>query len=161
MLRQNLSYLYQQQLENIQTFFAFSKNVNFFSKLLFFSFAKNSLSMSIHFCHLCGSFSIPFANHDVDLLLKYRFTAEMKATLVSYLFPASSFFQFWKQIKVTGGKVWDNNCHLKELISSTVDEAVREGTLSCKRRTFIWASLRHNFFSFSLSFFSKSLLNCI
>ena len=40
-----------------------------------------------------------------------------------------------------------------ELISSIVDEAVREGTLSSKRMTFFWAS---NFFSFSLSFFFQN-----
>ena len=78
-----------------------------------------------------GGYCIPSANREVDLLLRYRFTAKIKAILVSYLFPAS-FFQFWKQIKVAE---WDgarsglyggsnNNCHLKELLSCTSDEAV-------------------------------------
>ena len=63
-----------------------------------------------------------------------------------------AFFQFWKQIKVTGCKVLlygglENNWHLKELIISTVDEAVLEEALSCKRRKFFWASLGRNFFS--------------
>ena len=41
------------------------------------------------------------------------------------------------------------------MISSTVVEAVWEGTLSCKRQTFFWTSQGHNFFSFSLSFFQN------
>ena len=31
------------------------------------------------------------ANHEVDLLLRYQFTAAIKAYLVSYLFPVSLF----------------------------------------------------------------------
>ena len=60
---------------------------------------------------------------------------------------------------------WDNNCHLKELISSTVYEAWRVGQqlplegvkFYCRWGIVIhfWASLERNFFSFSLSFFSK------
>ena len=67
------------------------KRSNFF--IFFFS------KYSIHFCHLHGSFCLPSANHEVHLLLRYQFTAEIKAALVSYWFPASLFFQFWKQYK--------------------------------------------------------------
>ena len=42
---------------------------------------------------------------------------------------------------------WDNNCHLKELINSTVDEAV----CHAKEGHFFWASLVRNHFSFCLS----------
>ena len=35
-----------------------------------------------------GSFCNPSANHEVDLLLRYRLSDEIKAALVSYLFPA-------------------------------------------------------------------------
>ena len=59
-----------------------------------------------------------------------------------------------------GGGGGNNSCHLKELISPTVDEAMR-GALSCRRRTFFWASPRHNSLSFSFEFFSKLLLNSI
>jgi hypothetical protein len=45
-------------------------------------------------------------NHDVDLCFRYCVTVDIKAALVLYFFPASNFFQFWKQIKVTGGEVW-------------------------------------------------------
>ena len=75
----------------------------------------------------------PSENHEVDLPLMYRFTAEIKAALVSYLFPASLFFSSGNK-KIVAGRSkgwgaktalygrWYNNCNLKELISSTVDE---------------------------------------
>ena len=57
---------------------------------------------------------------------------------------------------------WDNGCHLKEMISSTVDEVVgEEGIFMQKKDIFFWASLGRNFFSFSLSLFSNLLLNGI
>ena len=34
----------------------------------------------MHFCHLHGSFCIPSENHEVDLLLRYRFQADVKAS---------------------------------------------------------------------------------
>ena len=68
------------------------------------------------------------ADHEVDLLLRYRFTVEIKASLVSYLFPASFFFQFWKQITGGGGGALvcteGATIAMKVLISSIVDKAV-------------------------------------
>ena len=71
--------------EGEQTFCSFSRIVEYFSKIFFFFFFKVFPTYrSVHFCHLHGSCSIISANHDVDLLLKYRFTAEIKA-LVSFV----------------------------------------------------------------------------
>ena len=51
--------------------FALSQRpLNIFQKFFLF-FLKVSLTSSVHFCHLCGSFCIPAANHEVDLLLGY------------------------------------------------------------------------------------------
>ena len=65
----------------------FFKNSFYF--LFFFKVFPTSLFTLLH---LRGSFCIPSVNHEVDLLLRYRFTAEIKSALVSYLFPASLFF---------------------------------------------------------------------
>ena len=62
------------------------------SIVLLFKKLKYSPPTSIHFCHLCRSFCIPSTNHKVDILLRYRFTYEIKPVLVSYLFPTSLFF---------------------------------------------------------------------
>ena len=78
-----------------------------------------------------------------------------------YLFPASLFSVLERKVVgegdgrgarsgLYGG--WDNNCHLKELKSCTVDEAVWEGTLSCKRRTFFFGLAWGATFSFDLFF---------
>ena len=58
--------------------------------------------MSIHFCPLLGSFGIPSTSNEVDLMLMYLFTAEIKVALVSYLFPASLFFSSGNKLKSQG-----------------------------------------------------------
>ena len=75
----------------------------FFQKFFLFFF-KVFPTYVYTLCHLRGSFCIPSANHEVDLLLRYRFTAEIKAILVSYLFVETLFFQVWKQMKVAEGQ---------------------------------------------------------
>ena len=55
-------------------FLLFLKNLSIFFKI-FFSISKYSSPMSIHLCSLRRSCFVPSANHDVDLLLRYRFTA--------------------------------------------------------------------------------------
>ena len=161
--------------------FALSEDSLNICPISFYSFSKFSLSTSVHFCHLHVSFCISSTNHVVDFLLRYRFTAEIKADLVSYIFPASLCFQFWKYEKSQGmvcvwggggegggcwgGERWaeisavrtmgQNNANLKVCISSNVDEAVWEEALSCKRRTVFWLALDANFSVFSLSFLFK------
>ena len=136
-LKKKLAGMYEGLSEIIQTFCSFSKTVIYFSKTLFILsqsipskyFLKVFPQSLCTFAIFVGVFCSPFANHKVDLLLRYQLTVEIKATLISYLFPASLYFQFWKQIKVPGARSWlyrgwYSNCRLKELISSTVDEAV-------------------------------------
>ena len=127
--------VYEGRSDNIPAdfFCSFSKTVKDFSKNLFQSIPHLHCT-SVHFCYLHWSFCIPSANPEVDLPLRYRFTAGIKAALVSFLLLESLFVQVLKQINVAGAKSglyggWDNNC---VLINSTA--AVGEGALSCKRR---------------------------
>ena len=123
----------------------FLRNLNIFQIFLF----------KVFFTYICTL--LPFSyellyslsNHVVGLLLRYKFTAVIKATVVSYLFPASLFISSGNKwnlqgVCVCGGggggggrggeggsmsglyRGWDN---LKELISSAVIEAVWEGSL--------------------------------
>ena len=74
-----------------------------------------------------------------------------------FVFVSSEPFLIVRETKVTGDKVWavwrvGQQLPL-ERVDSTGDEAVSEGALSCKRRTFFWASLECNFFFFSFFFF--------
>ena len=97
----------------ISRLFALSQKLLNIYKNSFTSFS-NSPSTAIHFCHLC----IPSANNEVDLLLRYQFTAEIKAALFSYLFPVSLFpvletnKSHWE---ARSWIRWDNNCHLKDM----------------------------------------------
>ena len=84
--------IYEARSKNILMFCSYLSNVKYFSKNIFMLF-RNIPNRSIHFCHLRGSFCIPTANHEVDLPPRYRFTAEIKAALVSYLFPARTVFR--------------------------------------------------------------------
>ena len=82
-------------------------------------FSMYSSPTSIHF----GSFVFPLQT----ILQRYRFTSEIKAALVLYLLPVSRFSVLETKSQghgpmLSGG--WDDNCHLKDLICSTVDEAV-------------------------------------
>ena len=62
---------------------------------------KSGQSSSRSFTVLRGSLCILSSNHEEDLLLRYRFIAEIKTALDSYFF-SEAYFQFWKQIKVAG-----------------------------------------------------------
>ena len=137
--------------QKLYRLFALSqKTLNIFSKNLDILFSK--------ILHAHGRFcKIP---QEIDLLLRYWFTTEIKAALVSYLFPAS--FVFWdletnKRGQGLHGQYrgWYNNSHLKELVSSTVtvDVTVWEG--HAKEGYFSGQAMGCKFFSFSfsLSFF--------
>ena len=92
------------------------------------SFSKYSPPISIHFWPFSWSFCIPTANHEVDLLLRYSLQLKSKLPW-SLIFPASLFSVLETNKSCWGARSglyngWDNNCHLQELISSTVDEAV-------------------------------------
>ena len=128
--------VYEGQSENIQTFALSHKPLiyYYFFQTFFLFFFKVFPTYVYTSLHLPRIFCIPSANHEEDLLLRYWFTAEIKAALVSYLFPVS-LFQFWKQ-KLQGARSGlyrglDNNCHLKDVISSIVYEAIWEEALSC------------------------------
>ena len=74
--------------------------------------------MSLHSCHLRWSFCIPSVNHKVGLLLRYRFTAEIKAALVSYLFRVS----LLETNENRRGKVWTVRRVEKQLPLEGVDK---------------------------------------
>ena len=77
--------LYEERSENIRTFCSFSKTVKeVFFKNYFYSFSRYSLSASIPFCNLRGSFCIPSANHKVDLLLIYSWVWGARSGLYHY-----------------------------------------------------------------------------
>ena len=125
----------QQQKKNFKHF-SFSKHF-----LLFFKVFPTYICT---FCHLRWSFCIPSANHKVDLLLRYRFIAEIKAALVSYLLPVS----ISSVVETAGGNVWAVRrvgqqlpLELLNLISSTVDEAVWEEALACTLRKHAYSNI--------------------
>ena len=104
-----------------------------------------------------GLHSTKMKKEILNCIEKYRVLRTYRTTLVFVCSEPS--FLFWQQIEVAGARSglyrgWDNNCHMKELISSTVDEAVWQGhCLSWKGRAFFLASQARNFFDFSLIFF--------
>ena len=65
--------------------------INIFQKILLFFFSVPLLRLYT-FAIFVGAFVFCLCTmHEVDLLFRFRFTAEIKAVLVSYLFPASFF----------------------------------------------------------------------
>ena len=107
------------------------KNINYLSTILFILFQRIPHLRLYTFAIIMGAFVFPLQT------MKYTNCWGTDLQLKS-LFLASQVFQICSQIKVAGARSglygrWDN-CHLKEeLISSTVDEAVWKGALSCKR----------------------------
>ena len=111
------------------------KIVKYFFKICFQSIPYLCLYT---FAICLGAFAS--ANHDIDLLPRYQFMAEIKAALVSYLFLVS-IFSVLETNKTRRGQglgcreggttiaTWRSWC-------STVDEVVWEGALSCKGRMF-------------------------
>ena len=67
-------------VEKYSDFILFLKTIIIYLFIYLFIYLlllKYSPPTSIYFCHLRGSFCIPSANHEVDLLLRYRFTADI------------------------------------------------------------------------------------
>ena len=92
----------------IRRFAHSQKTLNIFQKFFLFLF---KVFTTYTYLPTSGVLLYSLCRHEVDLLLRYQFTTEIKAILVSYLFPVSHFFQFWKQIKVKreegeGGEEW-------------------------------------------------------
>ena len=114
--------------ESIHTFSSFSKNLNIFQNSFYFFFQKYSPPTSIHFCHIRGSFCIPWSRPTAEVLI-----------------------YCWNQSRLVGGgermerswlyRGWNNNCHLKDVQALEklffVIEKMWQGFSTSKSRSFV------------------------
>ena len=126
-LYKGISYIYESWSENIRTFCSFSKTVQYFQNIFLFFFQSIPHLRLYNFVVFVGA----VVNHEVDLLLRYRFTRLawshlcFQRAIVSFSFFFFFFFSFFfpffsselKKSRWVGWphRGWDNSFHLNDM----------------------------------------------